>query len=175
MLIGDDVRRAYEDGRLFAAIPIVEWDAQPRAFFMCAALHDAILQGRASNDPSAQRRWARLEAAMSSFVTGDYVTDALLKQLRPQKYEHWELRSRRPRPSLRVFGRFAEPDVFVGTHVVERSQLGGLWSPQFEHEKLVCEDHWKAAGLSGFFSDPPSFRYDRYITSNASEKVQISK
>lgn len=56
-----------------------------------------------------------------------------------------------------------------------RKLLGGMWSPQFEHEKLVCEDHWNDAGLPPPFSDVPQFRYEKYITTNASQKVQISK
>jgi len=103
------------------------------------------------------------------------MTENLIKQLKPPKYEHWELLCRKPRPSLRVFGRFAKPNVFVGTHVKPRKGLGGIYSPQFEHEKLICEDHWKVAGLpeDGFFSDQPTFRYEAYITENASRKVGV--
>lgn len=103
------------------------------------------------------------------------MTENLIKQLQPPKFEHWEILCRKPKPSLRVFGRFAKPNVFVGTHVKPRKGLGGMYSPQFEHEKLVCEDHWKAAGLpeDGFFSDPPKFAYEAYITENASRKVRV--
>ncbi len=52
------------------------------------------------------------------------MTENLIKQLKPEKFEHWELISRRPKPSLRVFGRFAKPNVFVGTYVRERRGLG---------------------------------------------------
>lgn len=142
---------------------------------MCQPLHADLADGRGSADEKVRQRWARLEASMSMFVEGGYVNDGLFKQLQPPKFEHWELRSRKPRPSLRVFGRFAAPDVFVGTHVVERQLLGGMWSQEFEQEKLVCEDHWRAAGLPDPFSDAPNFRYERYITSNASPKVRISR
>jgi hypothetical protein len=175
MLIGSDVRRCYKEGKLFAARPIASWAGEPRAFFMCRPIYDAIQAGRQNEDEKERQRWARLEAQMGTFVEGGYVNDDFVKQLLPQKYEHWELKSRRPKPSLRVFGRFAEPDVFVGTHVLPRNGLGGMWSPEFEHEKLVCEDHWKDAGLTGFFTDPPGFRYEQYITSNASKKVRISR
>ena len=110
---------------------------------------------------------------MGYFIEGGYITDDLIKQLKPEKFEHWALRSRKPKPSLRVFGRFAMPDVFVGTHVVVRSDLGGMWSSEFEHEKLVCEDHWKATGLPNPFTDAPRFRYEKYITSNAQRKIRV--
>ncbi|MER9424386.1 hypothetical protein NKI88_18240 [Mesorhizobium sp. M0317] len=141
---------------------------------MCKPLHDVIQAGRSSPDEKERQRWAKLEAAFSFFIEGGYVTDDLVKQLLPPKYEHWELRSRKPRPSLRVFGRFALPDVFVGTHVERRDQLGGMWSSQFEHNKLVCEEHWEDAGLPSPFTDPPEFRYERYITSNAKRKIQVA-
>ena len=102
----------------------------------------------------------------------------MLKHLKEPKFEHWELISRRPKPSLRVFGRFAKPNVFVGTHVQPRKGLGGMNSAQFEHEKLVCEEHWAAAGLPtqpapGAFTDAPSFRYEAYITENARKTLRI--
>jgi hypothetical protein len=147
---------------------------------MCKPLVDAITAGKADANPKVRHRWAVLEGDISHFVEGGRVDENRLKQLDPYKYEHWELRSRRPRPSLRVFGRFANPDVFIGTHVVERPKLKGKWSPQFEHEKLICEDHWKDAGLPtepapGAFSAPPDFEYERYVTSNATRKVQVPK
>ncbi len=109
---------------------------------------------------------------MSYFVEGHLVTDDLMKQLKPEKFEHWELRSLRPKPSMRVFGRFAARDIFIGTHVKLRTELGAMWSFEFGQETLVCEDHWKAAGLGEPFSDSPSFTYKAYM-SNASKRVRI--
>lgn len=140
---------------------------------MCRPLVLAIEQGKFAEDEKTRQPWAKLEAAISHFIEGGYVTDDIIKQLKPPKYEHWELRSRKPRPSMRVFGRFAMPDVFVGTHVEKRDGLGGMWSPEFEHQKLVCEDHWRDAGLPDPFSDEPLFRYERYITSNANKKIRV--
>lgn len=142
---------------------------------MCLRLRDEIATGKASEVEAERQRWAKLEAQMGTFVEGGYVNDDFIKQLQPPKFEHWELKSRKPRPSLRVFGRFAAPDVYVGTHVMPRNGLGGLYSAEFEHEKLVCEDIYRDAGLTTVFSDPPVFRYESYITSNASKKVRISK
>jgi len=143
---------------------------------MCNPLLAAIEAGRRDDKKSVRARWAQLEADIGHFVEGGLMTEHLIKQLKPEKFEHWELISRRPRPSLRVFGRFAWPNVFVGTHVKERQSMGGMWSPQFEMEKLVCEDHWRAAGLPvdpppGAYSDPPDFAYSSYITSNARRRI----
>lgn len=172
MLIRDVIESAVADGRLVAIRPVVPWAGTPRGFLVCAPLRDQMHSGKSDPDPKMRGRWATLEAAMSFFVEGNYVTEGLIKQLKPEKFEHWELRSRKPRPSMRVFGRFAARDVFIGTHVRLRQELGGMWSPQFEHEKLVCEQHWKAAGLPPPFSDPPDFRYEQYM-SNAARQVRM--
>lgn len=140
---------------------------------MCNPLCEAIQSGKTSESSKERQKWAALEAAISHFIEGGKITEDQIKQLLPQKYEHWELRSPRPRPSMRVFGRFARPDVFVGTHVKLRSELGGMWSSEFEHEKLVCEQYWEEAELSKPFTDSPGFRYNKYITYNASKKVRV--
>jgi len=175
MLTAGTLKAAINEGRLLLLEPIADWEAEPRAFLLCRPLMNSILLGRKEPDEKVRQSWAQLEAAIRHFVEGGYVTQKLMKQLVPPKYEHWELISRRPRPSLRVFGRFADPDVFVGTHVVPRKRLGSMWSREFEYEKLVCEDHWKEAGLGDPFTDSPSFRYEEYITSNASLDIRITK
>lgn len=174
MLIIETIEVAKAAGKLIPVRPIASWVAQPRAFLMCVPLYEVLEAGKTNPDERIRQRWATLEAAISHFVEGGLVTEDLIKQLKPPKYEHWELRSRKPRPSLRVFGRFALPDVFVGTHVDRRDRLGGMWSPEFEHEKLVCEDHWNATGLSTPFTHP-LFQYEAYITENARPKLAVEK
>ena len=174
MLIDDAIEAAKAAGKLFPVRPTVPWAGEPRAFLMCSALYKTIAIGKTSRDERARRRWATLEADMSYFIEGGLITEDLLKQLKPFPYEHWELRSRKPKPSLRVFGRFAKPNVFVGTHVDRRDRLGGMWSPEFEHEKLVCEDHWNDAGLPKPFTHP-RFEYEAYITENAIRKLKVQR
>lgn len=173
MLIPASVKAAKAKGLLVPAKPIAEWVGEPRVVLLCEPIRTAIEEGRTSPDEKERQCWAKVEAAFSHFIEGGFVTEDLVKQLQPYKYEHWEFRCRRPRPSIRVFGRFVMPDVFVATHPMPRTSLGGMWSQQFEHEKLICEDHWKAAGLAEFFSDAPDFRYEAYITSNARRKREI--
>jgi len=172
------IKVAIGSGKLVPVAAGVPWAPEPRAFLMCTSLRDDLENGKKAADPKVRQRWARLEAAMQYFVEGGFVTEGLIKQLREYKHEHWELRSRSPRPSLRVFGRFACPDVFVGTHVVPRNGLGGMGSMEFEFEKLKCEDLWTAAGLPttpppGAFTDSPDFDYRRYITENAVRRARV--
>ena len=116
--------------------------------------------------------------AFAGATTGQQLLYALDEQVRRyesegrvKKFEHWELRSVRPRPSLRLFGRFAEPNVFVGTHIVERAPLGAKWSQSWEIEKLICEDEWKQAmgNARPFQSDT----YEDYITENSSRCPRV--
>ena len=177
MLIPDAVKvvvhAAVASGALAPAMPIANWAAEPRVVLLCEPIRIALEEGRHADDESERQCWAKVAAAFSHFIEGGFVTENLVKQLKEYKFEHWEFRCRKPRPSIRVFGRFVLPDVFVATHPMPRNVLGGMNSPQFEHEKLVCEDHWKVAGLDAVFTDIPAFRYESYITENASRKLEI--
>jgi len=72
---------------------------------MCKPLYTELELGKSDKDETVRKRWAELEGAMIHFVEGGRMTEQLIKQLKPEKFEHWELLSRKPRPSLRVFGR----------------------------------------------------------------------
>ena len=171
MVIRDALEGAKASGALIPFVPPLLWVPKPRAFLMTKRLNAEIAEGRSSADPKRQERWERLRADISHFIENGYVTWALMKWLDPKKYEHWELKSVRPRPSLRVFGRFAEPDVFVGTHVVERAPLGAKWTMKWEMEKLICEAEWKNA--LGDCSPYRSDVYENYITENSSRYPKV--
>ncbi len=173
MLIDDEIREAVLDGRLFKKAPVRRWSSESRVFLMCPALRQAIEAGKTEAASSDWKSFAQLEVAISSYIEGNLITESLLKQLEPKKFEHWAVRSRRPKPSIRVFGRFVKPDWFVGTHLKLRRELGKKWADTWEQEKLVCEDHWRDAGLSKPFSAPPDFKYEAYITDNATAKLGI--
>lgn len=157
--------------RLTPFKPRLSWVQTPRVFLMTVHFASQLSEGLGGNGSHNIERWEKLEADISFFVEGGLVNRALMKQLEPKKYEHWNLRSVRPRPSIRVFGRFGSPDLFVGTHAINRPLLGGKWSQNWELEKLVCEDHWKDA-----VGDACPFRgvfYTDYITENASENIKV--
>jgi hypothetical protein len=173
MLIRPDVKSAIQRGALVHAKPIAPWSVEKRVVLLCEPIRASLVAGRQDPDEKVRESWAKVEAAFSHYIEGGLVTEDLLKQLIDKKHEHWEFRCRKPRPSIRVFGRFAMPDVFVSTHAVYRKQLGGMWSPAFEHEKLVCEEHWAKVGLAAPFTDGPQFRYNAYTTENAQRKLTI--
>ncbi len=166
MLIHDALERAQASGTLTRFVSPVRGAPPRRVFLMTGRLMAQFDEARSSPDPKRVERWERLAADIAYFIENGRVSWAFMKWLEPRKFEHWELRSVRPRPSLRVFGRFAAPDMFIATHAAERAPLGAKWSLQWELEKLTCEEEWEAA-----LPRVPPFRgerYEDYITENVS-------
>lgn len=65
----------------------------------------------------------------------------------------WEIRTRQPKPGYRLFGMFAETDVFIGTNYSDRLSLGNERSPEFEAAIRTCKARWRAL----FSTYPPKF------------------
>lgn len=107
---------------------------------MAEPLKDVIDGPWDSEDDEA--RVHRLRADLEHFVTGGLVDPAYLWKLRKTE-EVWEIRSPRPRPSIRVFGRFAIYDVFVATHQSYRASLGAFASQEWKREIRNCQAKWR--------------------------------
>jgi hypothetical protein len=183
MLIDAAIKEAKRKGLLVPVRSVAGWAAEERAFLMCKPLCESIQTGRAGEVELERSRWAALEAAMIHFVEGGLMTRTRLKLLEEKRFENWELVNKKPKPSLRLFGSFAKPDVFIGTHVQLRNTLKGMHSVEFEIERIRSEEIWEQSGLPmsrsnsqprpDVFSDAPHFRYEKYMTKNAKERVQI--
>ena len=100
-------------------------------------------------DEAEEARMARLWADLDHFSAGGVIVvgnrfddDCHMKPLEPVSDEVWEYISRCPSPSLRVFGRFAEVDVFVATHKWARSLLGAFKSRVWKREIRRCKAEW---------------------------------
>ena len=65
--------------------------------------------------------------------------DTYLARLDPGRDEVWEIRSRAPKPGIRVFGRFADTDHLILTNWEYRDPLGGPGSKEFEIEMRKCK------------------------------------
>lgn len=88
-------------------------------------------------------RIARLEAQLSHFVEGGVVDPSYMQRLRRPAHAVFEIRSRRPRPSIRVFGRFAERDVFIAVNAALRDPLGGMGSRPWRDEVVRTQTLWR--------------------------------
>lgn len=106
-----------------------------------------------------------LRSDLERFVVGGRQTfgvgtnnACMIKILDQWNEEIWEIRSRGQKPGVRVFGRFALPDVFVATGVAARLELN------FDVEKRRCAATWRQ-----LFYDYEPFRGAHpsdYITRN---------
>jgi hypothetical protein len=77
--------------------------------------------------------------------------EAFLGRLEPTTLSVFDIRSRDPKPSLRVLGRFARPDVFVGLDWWPRWKRVS-WSVK---EPLTDDQKWAAAiaGVAKIWSE----------------------
>ena len=104
-------------------------------------------------------RSARLQADFEVFVRGEPVAmclvprkhgNATFGRLAEPEEEIWDFRSRQPLPVLRIFGRFAAPDTFIGFHWRPRikpwngrSGLGAYDSIDWKQAKDECKNQWE--------------------------------
>jgi hypothetical protein len=104
-------------------------------------------------DPVHEERCGKLRADLDMFVEGRLISvardsrragTAYMSQLEPAQNEVWDIRSRDPRPGIRVFGRFAETDVFVALTWSERLTLGKAGSAEWRGEIERCKAIWRA-------------------------------
>jgi hypothetical protein len=117
----DAIKAREAEGRLHAVRPRLAKDPIERAMFLATYLHEPLMEQR--SDPQEIARYAALWVQLEAFVTGLPVTDAQLKRLTPFRDGVWEIRNKKPNPSLRVFGLFVSRDVFIGTNYQLRSAL----------------------------------------------------
>lgn len=168
MLIHDEIKAHLSSGRLVPVRPLTPWSGEPRCFLLEKDLHAEIVAKRSLLEKF--ERWSKLEADMAHFVEGGYVNWNLMKWLDPKKQEVWELKSVRPKPSIRVFGRFANPNIFVGTNLQFRNCMKGKWSKEFWEEISKCEQIWASLFKSAPFKGK---NYTDYITENAEQRVGV--
>lgn len=162
-------------------LPIMEGDPIERVMLIETEVTE-LLDGPYQSVHHA-RRIGRLRADLESFVMGEEITlsftpyehgSAYMGLLDPKGQATWDIRSRDPEPGLRVFGRFACPDVFVALTWSPRSKEVG-WSrkPALEDIPLMwriqildCDQKWNSIlpGLVPVSGD----EVERYVTANVS-------
>ena len=92
-------------------------------------------------------------------------SNSYLSRLDPAEDDVWEIRSRAPRPAIRVFGRFAGTDCFAALNWRLRKELGGRDWQEFRQEVRNCLAAWRNS-----FSSYDAFKgetVDEYISEKA--------
>ncbi len=149
---------------MFHLPPLLPGDRTGRTLLVAREVMEIVGFRSLPDDASGDRRHARLRALFDHFSRGAPVTvaddpfrkrrTAILARVHPPADEVWDFRCLDPRPGIRAFGRFAEPDVFVALTWAYREDIapGDGWTAQIAR----CRAAW-----TGLFGALPPFRGDR--------------
>jgi putative component of toxin-antitoxin plasmid stabilization module len=142
MLITNEIKTLCDQGRLFE-IPPLDWRAPiRRQVFVSPQLHGFLLHPSASKQ--VKEDCQRLQRLFDRFISGRTISVALkrqikgsnMKRLSPRSEEVWEFKITQG-PQFRVFGRFAQPDVFIAlTGPVDRAGC------DYSTEIVNCQKEW---------------------------------
>ena len=157
MSIADRVTSLVSDGRLHLVEPLDASLEVKRVMVVSDDIQN-MLDGPWSTS-GLERRAGRLRADLEMFVRGQFLTvsmtpyqhkTAYMGLLEPPKRGFWDIRSRDPKPGLRVLGHFADVDLFVAlvwhprsVEVDGRSPLRNAQGLNWEFAKIQCEEMWQ--------------------------------
>lgn len=157
MSIINRVRQLVSEDRLSLVVPLDPGSEVKRIMAVSEDIR-GILDGPWP-DLSMERRAYRLRADLEAFVSGHVLAvsrtpyehrSAYMGLLDPPAAGFWDIRSRDPKPGLRVMGHFACVDLFVAlvwrprsVPFGGRSPLGDVQDLNWEMAKLQCEEAWK--------------------------------
>lgn len=122
MSIYDELESLAQEQRLILlslAVPLHVYSSSVQRKMYLSREVNKLFTGPPWSEPG-EERCNVLRADLEHFVAGKQLTvstgpksDPQLKQLDPPLDEIWAIRSRAPRPGIRVLGRFAVKDVFI--------------------------------------------------------------
>lgn len=155
----DWIKTLLSNGRLFELEPSFEGDPIKRRMLLSDEVW-GLLSGPWGSK-TEERRCQALRADLEAFVKGEELSvsvtprkagDHLLGLLDPPRDGVWDIRSQDPRPGLRVVGRFAAKDVFVGlipasrsvaVPYITRGPMGDYGSPQWKEIIRQAKADWR--------------------------------
>jgi hypothetical protein len=158
MSIRDEITAKIQEGRLFRLKPINAKDQQRRAVLLSGELNRMVSGPWATDEMG--RRCARLRGDLENLITAEFITvcwdpfkarDEQIGRLHRVEDEVWDLRSKKPKPGLRAFFRFADRDVFVVLTVAPRSvpvswlsklPLLGRETKEWRNAIVECRAEW---------------------------------
>ena len=179
MSIRQSIEDAIATGRLVVFEPEFDSDELVRSLL----LHPQLEADISERVEEWGKRVGRLQADFESFIRGDHISlsmipfehkTATMGLMEPVADGTWEIRSRDPKPGLRVFGKFLCADTFVALSWQPRSRrlgsklpLGHRQSLEYQFALIEANDRWKTslpdlAPLTGG-------NYRDYVSKNSSE------
>jgi len=154
---------------LFYLPPTLDGEEACRTVFVSREIRDIVMvpQDRSRD----ARRHAALRALLDAFTIGTEITIAenphdkdrcaMLARIEPVSAEVWDFRCLDPKPGIRAFGRFSEPDIFVALTWNYRENIHpNNWA----HEVTRCQDEWQR--LVGYNSPHHGNTINAYLTCN---------
>jgi hypothetical protein len=142
------------------------WPGLPRMRSVYASIPVRNLIEGPWSDKQEERRAFELRAEIDWFIDGkpvylrvDYEvgTFAWLARLNPPSEEVWEIRSLKPKPSLRILGTFARRDVFIALIWAKRTVLGAgdseQWKEVIQQFKQEWINYFEVPPVSGTYPD----------------------
>lgn len=170
MSIIDVIDNAIAIGDLIEYLPLSSKPAKRRLLLSIQADMDLNDGGSAINILGVK---GYVESALTRWTTGEriFATDTgkakFLKRLDPPPPEIWEMRITEPNVQVRLFARFAEPDVLIGCRLHTRQMLGKKGSAGWQNAMQSCEQQWVA--LFGAQSPYTDSQIKSYVTENCDE------
>lgn len=136
-----------QDGRLVALEPALPSEPNVRSVFASAEVRSALMGPWATTRIEVRLSSAR--ADVDAFISGSPFgvrmppsrsVKARLALLDDPSHEVWEIRTRDPKPGVRIFGRFAEGDCFVALTWAFREEVNNDdWTREIER----CKREWR--------------------------------
>ncbi len=122
-----------------------------RSMFVGAEVYEIVTPPFPENTDGY--RFGRLRADLDAFTEGRVISIAedpykkpnstYLARTDPIEHEIWDIRSRDPKPAIRVLGAFSEPDMFVALVWAFRESLGGPRSREWRDLIERCKAEWR--------------------------------
>ena len=150
MSIYVEIGSRVNEGRLFTLFPAMPGSLMVRKMFISNEIKSMIF-GPWDEQPW-EERCGRLRADFDYFMEGSLLPVAekpfkgktsYMKRLEDHSDQVWEIRSRDPEPGLRIFGQFADKDVFVALTWHMRADLLGPKSREWRDAILECKTEWR--------------------------------
>lgn len=153
MSISVEIAQLVKQGRLYLHQPLMPPDAGaiPRYIYINKEFHSILFGPWESEE--WELRCGYLRADLDRFVQGGLIPvaesplsggrNSYMRQLFRWREEVWEIRSRDPKPGIRVMGRFADTDVFIALSWWHRADLGGPKARAWRDAIVGCKTEWK--------------------------------
>jgi len=152
MSIHEEIKYWIGQGRLFQVFPRLPGSPVNRVLIANEDVNRLVTGPWM--DPQEEVRCGRLWADFDRFIEGRLISVSLtdpyskpkttyMARLDPLEDDVIEIRSRDPKPGMRVFGRFADKDLFVALNWEYRGNLGGPSDKEFDREREICKARWR--------------------------------